>query len=411
MKKPVLYSDSILFGLGILATLMGAFFIFDAGYPRSIQFGHGTIPKEFKGQLIYFMVALLIYKISSKIPVVFWKKWVNLIFGIGFLSLILVEVPKIGFEMNGARRWIGFGPFSIQPAEFMKVAVILYLAAFFVKKNAAGQKRRHFKNWGEWVDYVAIPRFKQIIPVLWVLLSVYLIEKEPDLGTAAIVISSVFILIVLSGISWKSILKTAFAGMLGVVFLVTRQPYRLDRIYNHHSRWSADMMNDLGYQTVQAETAMAGGGVFGVGIGSGRAKHMLPAATTDFIMATIVEEFGLFGALCVILVLGFLTFRLIYLGLRLEDKFGQLFIFGLAAWIGIQTCVNILMANGALPAIGIPLPFMSSGGSSLLALWLGLGIAQSFIHDHHEKKKNKKGALNEISSDRRRYRRTRFSST
>ena len=348
---------------------------------------------------------------SSNIPVTFWKKRANLIFGIGFLSLILVEVPKIGFEMNGARRWIGFGPFSIQPAEFMKVAVILYLTAFFVKKHAIGQKRRHFKNWGEWMDDVAVPGLKKVFPLFWVLVSVYLIEKEPDLGTAAVVMSSVFVLIILSGVSWKSILKATFVGMLGIIFLVTRQPYRLDRIYNHHSRWSAEMMNDLGYQTVQAETAMAGGGIFGVGIGSGRAKHMLPAATTDFIMATIAEEFGFLGALCVILVLGFLTFRLIYLGLRIEDQFGQFFVFGLAAWIGIQTCVNILMANGALPAIGIPLPFMSSGGSSLLALWLGLGIAQSFIHDHYQKSKTKKGALNEISGDRRRYRRARFSST
>jgi cell division protein FtsW len=135
-------------------------------------------------------------------------------------------------------------------------------------------------------------------------------------------------------------------------------------------------MDDLGYQTVQSEAGMAAGSLVGVGIGAGRAKHVMPAATTDFIMATISEETGLLGSLVVIGVIGLIVSRLWSLSRRSEDQFSSLVLGGTAAWIGIQTTVNVMMANGMLPAIGIPLPFISSGGSSLVALWAALGICQ-----------------------------------
>lgn len=153
----------------------------------------------------------------------------------------------------------------------------------------------------------------------------------------------------------------------------------MERITSHTARWSAKNVDDQSYQTVQSELAMATGGVLGVGVGAGRAKHVLPATTTDFIMATVAEEFGLVGALAVMAVLAGLVLRLLMLAQRTAAPFARLVLAGTACWLGIQSCVNIMMANGFLPAIGIPVPFLSSGGSSLVALWLVLGICNSVL--------------------------------
>ena len=396
-----------LFIWSLVATCLGVFFIFDAGYARSIQANHGPIPREFRAQLIFFFLSVFIYYLTSTIRPNFWKKYAKPCFWLCFMTLILVEIPGLGVEMNGAKRWLGFGPFSIQPAEFMKVAVILFLAAVFWNRPQFTPYKKMTKNWGEWMDKKFVPKMKRIWPAVWVLIAVYIIEREPDLGTAAVIIATSFAMMFLGGISKKSILTISILGLLGVGFLVTLEPYRIERILSHGARWTPEQLDDMGYQTTQSETAMAGGGLVGVGIGSGRAKHMLPAATTDFIMATIGEEFGLIGALAILAIIGWITVRIIRQAMSIGDRFAQLFLYGTAAWIGIQTCVNMMMVNGTLPAIGIPLPFISSGGSSLLALWAALGICQSFISN----KIKLEGKVNEISDNRRRDRRAYISSS
>jgi cell division protein FtsW len=143
---------------------------------------------------------------------------------------------------------------------------------------------------------------------------------------------------------------------------------------------------DGGYQTVVSETALARGGLFGVGIGNGIAKHKLPAPTTDFVLATVGEEFGLLGVLVVVGLLAVVTWRLFWLAARAPDTFSRLALVGMAVWIGIQTCTSVTMVNGTLPPIGIPLPFVSYGGSSLLALWMGVGISMSVARQQSQKK-------------------------
>ena len=152
---------------------------------------------------------------------------------------------------------------------------------------------------------------------------------------------------------------------------------------------------------------MASGGLFGVGIGNGRAKHILPATTTDFIMATIGEEVGLVGSLFVLSIIGAIVWRLKWLASRATDRFASLVLFGTAAWIGIQACVNVMMANGFLPAIGIPLPFISSGGSSLVALWMALGLCQSVLAPQPEPVVEEEAR--ETDRNRRRHGRARLS--
>ena len=236
------------------------------------------------------------------------------------------------------------------------------------------------------------------------MIGVVMIELEPDLGTAAVVGATAFAMCIAGGVSRKTLLWGLAIGALGCTFLATQKAYRLERILTHGARWETRNLDDTSYQTVQSEMAMASGGVGGVGIGAGRAKHVLPAATTDFVTATVFEEFGLIGALALIGVMAALVLRMLTLAQRAPSAFGGLLLVGVASWIGIQTCVNVMMANGLLPAIGIPLPFISSGGSSLVALWMAVGVCQGALAPQVAKE-----AAVEVGRDRWRHRRARLS--
>lgn len=397
--------DPLSFALGALLTVIGLFAIYDAGYARSIQLGAGAIPREFKMQVMFAVVGIAIGFMVSRIR----RETVSAIawpfFLIVIAMLIAVEIPGIGVTMNGGRRWIDLGPFTVQPAEFAKVAVIVWLAAVLAARTPWKEPTASKKSTvAGWLDYVLLPKLMRSWPALVSLGVIYLIEQEPDLGTAAIVLFSMFMMLYMGGVTRRSMLWLTATLALGATLLTLKEPYRLERIVNHSKRWESTVMDDVGYQTTQSETAMASGHIVGVGPGSGRAKHMLPAATTDFIMATVAEEFGLFGSLIVIGLIAALVFRLMALAGSSRDTFARCILGGTACWIGVQSCVNIMMANGTLPPIGIPLPFVSSGGSSLLALWIGLGVCQSLAAPV----KASEGAV-EAGRDRWRNRRTRLS--
>jgi cell division protein FtsW len=226
-------------------------------------------------------------------------------------------------------------------------------------------------------------------PAIWVFIAIGVIEREPDLGTAAVLAVIVFAMMYLGGVTSRSLLLALAIALVGTGILVLKEPYRLDRITQHDSRWSIANVDDVGYQTVQSELGMATGGVVGVNVGNGRAKHVMPAATTDFVMATVAEETGLVGSLIVLASVGAVVWRLFSLAGRAPTKYGSLLLSGFGVWIAIQTTVNALMANGTLPAIGIPMPFISSGGSSLVALWMALGICQAAMAQQPVKEENR----------------------
>jgi cell division protein FtsW len=215
-----------------------------------------------------------------------------------------------------------------------------------------------------------------MVPAIWVLIAVAVIEFEPDLGTAAVVGFILFVMMLVGGVSWKSMLLAILICSAGAGILIAKQPYRIDRIMIHQNRWSSNNMDDTGFQTVQSELGMAEGGLMGVGIGAGRTKHIIPAPTTDFIMATVGEETGLIGTLGILALMGTIVWRIFYLAGRAPTQFGALLLTGIGSWIAIQAGVNSFMANGTLFAIGIPMPYISSGGSSLVALWMAMAICQ-----------------------------------
>ncbi len=370
-------TDPVLVLLALLATFTGLFFIFDAGYARSLGDDHGLLPPEFRTQLGFAFIALLGGAACCWVRAETWPRLSKLLFFACLVLLILV--PKFGHEMNGAKRWIGIGPLTIQPAEIAKLAVVLYLAAVFYRRKPWPVNLKPRRHWAQWMDTIFVPKLGRILPAIWVLIAVCLIEKEPDLGTAAVIAVIAFAMFVVGGVSRWSLVLAVVAAVIGCWVMVEQEPYRLERIRNHVHRWDKGNVDDTSYQTVQSELAMATGGYTGQGVGNGRAKQVIPAPTTDFVMATVAEEFGLGGAMLVLALMGAITWRLLYRAARAPSRFASLVLYGFGAWIGIQTCVNVMMANAFLPAIGIPLPFISSGGSSLFALWCGVGVCQSVL--------------------------------
>jgi cell division protein FtsW len=385
MTKSLRINDRLLFFLTLLATGLGLVFIFDAGYARSIASGYGSMPKEFKSQLMFLPIALICAAVVASIGGHRWEKAARWLWFISLFTLILPLLPVIGVEHNGASRWFKIGPVEIQPAEFIKVTAILYLAAVFASRAPWPKKIKAPKHFADAMDRIYMPKLVRCLPALFVVAAVLVIEKEPDMGTAFIVAVISFVMFFVGGVSRKSLAIASLLAIMGTGALTMQEPYRLERILHHANRWTEQNMDDTGYQTVQSELAMASGGIFGVGPGAGRAKHVLPAATTDFISPTIGEEFGIIGMLVVLGVLSLIVIRCFQLARQAPTRFGGFVLSGVGAWIGIQTCLNVMMANASLPAIGVPLPFISSGGSSLLALWLGIGLCQAALSPVPEK--------------------------
>lgn len=378
------FADPLLFWLCLAASLLGLVAIWDAGYARA-GMTDSVLPRELRFQAVFLVVAVLAAWGCSRIPRASWRwlGWVGI--GVSLCLLILVQLPGLGHSIGGAQRWIKVGPLTLQPSEFIKLAAIMFLAAMMAAHEPWKVRKKAFRNLGERIDRVFLPKLKRALPFLLVVALAVMVERQPDLATAAVIVVGAVGIIVVAGVTRKSLLVLAAASVVLVSVAVVEQPYRLERLTTHAARWEPENVRDKGYQTVVSETALARGGVFGVGIGRGAAKHSLPAPTTDFVLTTVGEEFGLIGALAVIALLALICWRLLWLAARAPDRFGRLALVGIGVWIGVQTCTNVLMVNGTVPPIGVPLPFISYGGSSLLALWMAVGLSMTMVAQKSKK--------------------------
>lgn len=374
------FSDPFLFWSCLAASALGLIAIWDAGYART----DGVFPSELKNQVLFLFVAVFAGWACTKIPRTSWKwlGWVGIVLSIVALAL----VHFFGVSIGGAQRWLRIGPFTLQPSEFIKLAAVMFLAATMAAHTPWQAPKKAFKNFGEKMDRVLWPKFKRGIPFFIIVGLAIAVERQPDLATGAMIVAGGLGIIIVAGVSRKSLAYLALFGIVGAGAAIIDEPYRLERFKVHTERWEAQNRMDGGYQTIVSETAMARGGLLGAGIGNGIAKHKLPAPTTDFVLATVGEEFGLVGVLVIVGILGAVTWRLFWLAARAPDAFARLALVGMGVWIGIQTCTSVMMVNGTLPPIGIPLPFVSYGGSSLLALWMGVGISMSVARQESLKK-------------------------
>lgn len=367
--------DPLLLWLSLALTVIGLLAIFDSGYARSAVDGM-AIPREFRSQLLCSVGAVVVGLICWRIKRSNLKTIAIVFYAV--VTILLVLVKLFGTEINGAKRWI----FSIQPAEFAKLSVILVLASIFAIRQPRKKLSKKPIHWAERLDWVWVPRISRSWPLLFPLLAAGLVLIEPDLATAMVIVVVSGFIFVMGGVSKGSLISLGFICTLAVGVMIVKEPYRMDRILHHEERWGSENIEGIGYQTTQSEAAMANGGLLGVGLGDGRAKHTLPAPTTDFVMATIAEETGFLGTTIVMALMGGLVWRLLHLAQIAKDKFGKLILYGTGSWIGIQACTNIVMANGFAPPIGVPMPFISAGGSSLIALWMAIGVCQSVLKEN-----------------------------
>jgi cell division protein FtsW len=342
----------------VALVLVGIIMVFSAS---------GTVAGSKYGDAAYFLKRQMAYAVLGFIGMYFtmkldYRKLASLapyLYLLTAFLLFLVLIPGIGREVSGARRWLSLGGLTFQPSEFAKLALIVAFAHFLVKKENAGRLK----------DFVTgyMPN-AMALGICFVL-----ILLQPDMGTSVTVALVVFFLFFISGIRFSFILGTFLMLLPFFYVAVINVAYRRRRILSFLDPWSDP--SDTGFQIIQSYVAFGNGHIFGLGLGAGRQKNFfLPDAHTDFIFSIIGEEFGFAG--CALIVLLFAIF--IYLGFRVAMKaaepFGMYLAAGITACIGLQAIINFGVATGLLPTKGLPLPFISLGGSALVITLMSVGV-------------------------------------
>jgi cell division protein FtsW len=284
-------------------------------------------------------------------------KWSKPILYVALALLVLVKIPGVGREVNGAVRWIGLGPLSLQPSEIIKIAMVIFLAR--VLSNKPEQVKSFVKG---------------LLPPLGLLgVVAILIMLQPDLGTTLAIAGVTFLMLIAAGARWSHIATLGSAGVGMVVVAIAAAPYRMKRILAFLDPWADP--SGKGYQTIHALLALGSGGLFGLGFGQSRQKFLyLPESHTDFIYAIIGEELGVLGASIVVVLFFIFAWRGYKAAISAPNPFAGFLAVGITSMVAIQAGLNIGVVSGLLPVTGITLPFISYGGSSLLFTMGSVGI-------------------------------------
>lgn len=311
----------------------------------------------FKRQLIGVGIGLAIWYVVQKIDYHFWKRTAFIFFLISLVLLLLVFVPGIGNRIYGASRWLQLGPISFQPSEMLKLSLIVYLAAWLETRS------------GRVADFM-----EGVVPFLIILGGVsILLIKQPDIGTLGVVVMIAIAMFFVSGAKVSHLVFMAFLGFLALGILIKLEPYRMDRLMIFINP-QMDAQGS-GYQINQALLAIGSGGVFGRGLGHSLQKfNYLPEPVGDSIFAVLGEELGLLGCLTLIGLFLALSIRGLKIAKGAPDNFSKLLSVGIVSWIFFQSFINIAAISGLIPLTGIPLPFISYGGTSIVFLMGAVGI-------------------------------------
>ncbi len=348
--KSLLLTVFLLLGIGLLMVASSG-----------VSYGNIRFGDEYyflKRQLIGLSVGFFFLWMFQKVPYQFWRKVAVPIFFFSIVLLVLVLIPGLGTEAYGASRWIDIGPVSFQPSEIMKLALVIYFAAWLSGKNVARK-----------TDF-----YEGVVPFAIVLALVgFLILKQPDMGTLGVLFVIAFSIFFASGARLSHIGFLIGSGLFVALILIWLAPYRLKRMLVF-----LDPEHDpsgAGYQIKQALIAIGSGGIFGLGLGHSRQKFSyLPEPMTDSIFAVLGEEFGLLGCAFVVGLFVFFAYRGFHIARRAPDEFGRYLAIGIVSWVVFQAFMNIFAITGLMPLTGIPLPFLSYGGTSLAALLGAIGI-------------------------------------
>lgn len=307
-------------------------------------------------QLTGFVLGLISLIIVSKINYNYLQKFVFVFLILSFILLILVFVPSIGVENYGARRWIALPGFTIQPSEIAKFSFVLF-ASWHLSKN-----------------HTKVKSLKGILPVIIIGgLFCLLIILEPNMSITMCIGIVLILMLIVGGISFKHLLFLIIPALLLVPVLIIIEPYRFKRLLAFINPWASP--KEEGYQLIQSFFSISSGGVFGVGLFNSRQKFLfLPFSESDFIFSIIAEELGLIGAIFILLMFIILIFCGIKISLNAKNRFGCYLSAGITLIIAVQTMLNIAVVTGMIPPTGLPLPFISSGSTSLVVFMSAIGV-------------------------------------
>ncbi|MBU0569585.1 putative lipid II flippase FtsW, partial [Patescibacteria group bacterium] len=317
-----------------------------------------------KQQLFWAAIGLIFLLIFANIKYTFWKKIAVPLYYVSLCTLILVFIPGFGTRLLGAKRWLSLGPISLQPSEFVKLTLALYLA----KLTSTDLNKPHI----------------YFIPIA---LTAFLVILQPDFGTTIVIAAIGMAQIFVSGINLIYFLSAISLSAVAGTILVITSKYRRERLMTFITQTQDPL--GKGYHVRQILLALGTGGFFGLGLGQSRQKYLfLPETAADSIFAVIAEEVGFLGSTILLLIFAFFIFKCLKIAGCAPDKFSKIFIVGVVAWIGGQTFLNIGSMLAVIPLTGIPLPFISYGGSSLVAVLMAVGIIVN-ISKHVTKQKRR----------------------
>ena len=339
--------------LGLL--VIGIVMLFStSAYARD---SHGDVYFFIKRQAVWIGIGLVGCILAALINYQFWQKtwWLWFVMAVG--ALALCYIPHIGMRINGSRRWVGYGPITFHPSELAKIATIFFLAAWFARREKP--------------DGNVFSGF--IIPLAIICLPAALVLGEVDLGTTALIAVTTFVVMFIAGTNPLWLGGLAVAALSGLILVATQISERMGRLsaFLHPQNYK----DDAGLQQMQALIAWGSGGMDGLGLGNGRQKMLyLPYAHTDFIFPIIGEELGLRFSLLVVFLFVVIIVCGIMIALHARDRFGLLLGCGIISLLALQAAVNIGVTTSLLPNKGLPLPFISYGGSNLAACLFGIGV-------------------------------------
>jgi len=328
--------------------MLGVVFVYSA----SAIYAYDNFGDEFyflKKHVLALMIGFILSFMAMSLDLKFIRNNVKFVLIIAFILLALVLVPGIGINAGGARRWIDLALFNLQPSEIAKIAVILYLADFLERKSSKINS--------------LIQVYLPAMTVVGIIMLIILIE--PDLGTAMTIGAVGIIMLFISGARFKHILSTFLLTVPFLSYMILSTPYRKKRLLAFLNPWTDE--RGVGFQIVQSFLALGSGGLLGVGLGQSKQKlFFLPASHNDFIFSIIGEELGFLGTTSIMLLFAVIFWQGARAAFKAEDIFRKYLIFGIAFTIGFEVILNTGVATGLLPTKGMPLPFLSYGGTSLV---------------------------------------------
>ncbi|CAG7620811.1 stage V sporulation protein E [Paenibacillus allorhizosphaerae] len=348
--------DMLLLGSTMMLLVIGIVMVYSASAVLAFrEFGDSFY--YLKRQALFAVLGVVAMLFTMNVDYWVWKKYAKLALLVCLVLLVAVLIPGIGVVRGGARSWLGIGAFGIQPSEFMKMGMIIFLSKWLSEQQGT------------------ITLFKQgLLPPLGLVgLAFGLIMLQPDLGTGAVLVGASLLIIYTAGARLLHLSYLGLVGLVGFVGLIIAAPYRLKRITAFLDPWQDPL--GAGYQAIQSLYAIGPGGLVGLGLGMSRQKYSyLPEPQTDFIFSIIAEELGFIGGTFVLILFTLLLWRGMRTAITAPDTFGSLLATGIVGMIAVQVIINIGVVIGMFPVTGITLPLISAGGSSLTLMLTSIGV-------------------------------------